>query len=684
MNRMRLFRAALLGSCWWAINLIGASRGFAVTVRPDELALASQWFSEHFDAAEGRLPTSLILDGKPSNREWKSWKWEQTVTQLDAHRTEYTLVSSDAETNLRVRCVVVVYRDFPVVEWTAYFKNTGTNNTPVLQEIQGLDVSFRRPDAGEFLLHSIKGDWCAADSYEPYHFTLGAHSVKKFAPPAHSGKSSDGPSGWPYFNLQMPDRGVIIAVGWPGQWASSFERDASVGLRIKAGQERTSLYLKPGEEIRTPLIALLFWRGADVVRSQNLWRRWYIAHVIPRVDGRPQPAVTRIGVGGSERELPAIDTLLQASIKPDICWRDAGAGGTTWYPSHSGPYKGKQDAWLNTGAWEIDQAKYPRGFKPFSDAIHARGMKFLLWFEPERVGDPNCWLAASHPDWLLPGTSHGALLNEGHPEALNWLIDHIDGMIQSQGIDWYREDMNGGGPLPAWRKNDARDRQGITENLYVQGHLAFWDELRHRNPHLCIDSCASGGRRNDLETMRRAVPLLRSDFVEPDMKGVVEGNQGHTYGLSFWLPFQGAGTRFDDLYGLRSVYLPCFGLRGTSLENIEVKKKAYDECRKIAPFLLLGDYYPLTPYSLQLDQWIAWQFDRSELGAGVVQAFRRKDSAATAMLLKLHGLEPAATYTVTNFDGGTDTRTGTELMSTGLMVGIPTAPGSSVITYTKH
>ena len=44
------------------------------------------------------------------------------------------------------------------------------------------------------------------------------------------------------------------------------------------------------------------------------------------------------------------------------------------------------------------------------------------------------------------------VLNEGNPAALNWLIDHVDGMIKSQGIDWYREDMNGAGPLPAWRR----------------------------------------------------------------------------------------------------------------------------------------------------------------------------------------------------------------------------------------
>jgi hypothetical protein len=56
------------------------------------------------------------------------------------------------------------------------------------------------------------------------------------------------------------------------------------------------------------------------------------------------------------------------------------------------------------------------------------------------------------------------------------------------------------------------DRQGMTDNLHVQGYLAYWDALRRRRPNLVIDSCASGGRRNDLETMRRAVPLHPTDY----------------------------------------------------------------------------------------------------------------------------------------------------------------------------
>jgi alpha-galactosidase len=93
-------------------------------------------------------------------------------------------------------------------------------------------------------------------------------------------------------------------------------------------------------------------------------------------------------------------------------------------------------------------------------------------------------------------------------------------------------------PLDFWRKNDAPDRQGITEIKHVTGYLAYWDELRRRHPKMLIDSCASGGRRNDLETMRRAVPLWRSDYAFE-----TTGHQCMTHGVSLWLPYHGTARR---------------------------------------------------------------------------------------------------------------------------------------------
>ena len=648
----------------------GAFTLHAATSTAEENAAAAAWAQSHVYANPERTAFSFTLGGKSSGALLRDWKRTDVTRELDAQRRERTLTWIDAATGIEVRLVSNEYVGFPVVEWTVWIKNSGNANSLLFENIQGLECTLAASGADAFSLHGIRGDTCVAESFRPWIRELKAGAHHTFSPPAKggyaSGKSSDGPDGWPYWNLQTPGGGMILAVGWPGQWEAKFERSEDGSLHVKAGQQLTHLVLKPGEEIRTPSTTLLFWQGDDIARAQNLWRSWYLAHVLPRIGGEPQPPTTQIQVGGSIATWGGVQAYLDAGIKPDILWRDAGSDSkSTWYPS-AGPRKTE---WLNTGTWIPDPVRYPEGFRPFSDKARANGMQFLLWFEPERVGDPGSWLGKNHPDWLLPGNSAGDVLNLGNPDALKWLIDHIDGMVKSEGLDWYREDLNGDGYGTAWRKADAPDRQGITENLHVQGHLAFWDELRRRNPSLRIDSCASGGRRNDLETMRRSVPLLRSDWSCMPFKDAplqCEGNQSQTYGLSSWLPWQGAGVPFTHSYSVRSYYLTGFGMiipggwRKTA-EDIAAVQNGYAECRRIAP-IMLGDYFPLTPHSLDTTSWIAWQFYREDLGEGVIQAFRRPDAMSDTLSVKLRGLEPQKRYEIENLDGGKQVRTGAEFM----------------------
>ena len=423
-------------------GMMAVSVQAAITVTREEMAQKNQWVRLNLLTATHLPPFSFIYDGQSSSKVLPAWGRAETDKTLDQHRTRHVIGWTNNV--LQVRCVAVEYKDYPMVEWTVYLKNISpTSPTPILQGIQGLDITLSRTNGSEFILHGNKGDFTTADSYEPFQTTLNPSTVTGFSPLSDTGKSTDGPNGWPYYNLEVLGGGIVIAVGWPGQWASSFTRDAGTDLRIQAGQQLTHLILNPGEEIRTPLIALLFWQGTNVIRAQNIWRHWYIAHEIPRVKGRPPSAMTQIQVGGDDTN--GVNTYLRAGIKPDICWRDAG-GSYPWYPSSTGPYQG-DNSWFNTGTWVVDPKKYPHGFKPFSDWIHAQGMAFLLWMEPERVGDPKSWLATNHPEWLLPatGTTYGAILNEGNPAAFHWLTNHIDGLIKSNGIDWYREDLNGMG-----------------------------------------------------------------------------------------------------------------------------------------------------------------------------------------------------------------------------------------------
>jgi alpha-galactosidase len=253
----------------------------------------------------------------------------------------------------------------------------------------------------------------------------------------------------------------------------------------------------------------------------------------------------------------------------------------------------------------------------------------------------------------------------------------------------YRQDFNMG-PLNYWRKNDVADRQGMTENLHVQGYLAYWDELLRRHPGMLIDSCSGGGRRNDVETLRRAVPLLRSDYQAFDGNPVyAPGNQCHTYGLSSWIPFYGQGVYYSPqqyVYCVRSHMCPsfcvCVDVRKPGIDW-KLYRKLIGQWREVAD-AFLGDYYPLTPYSLGEDCWIAWQFDQAEQGKGAIQVFRRTKSAETKKSLRLKGLEAEATYEVRNLDGGAAVRaSGKELMDAGLAVELTEQPGSAVLVYRK-
>ncbi|MCL5098687.1 MAG: alpha-galactosidase [Candidatus Omnitrophica bacterium] len=609
---------------------------------------------------------SFSYDARPFLEVMKDWKVERTASRLDDQRTRHMVVYTDPKTGLSVRSAGIEYDDFPAVEWTVYLKNTGTVDTPIISNLEALDMSLERSSPPEFILHYYVGGESGPQDFQPLEAKMEPNFEKRFTtwfgfPTA---------SNLPFFNIQSKDSGLIFGLGWVGAWAAQFTRDNSLGLRITAGQELTHFKLHPGEEARTPLVVLLFWKG-DQNRSQNLWRRWMMAHNMPRPGGK-LPAPMFSGTfpsleGSNEKDvLDFMHRYLDQGLKPDYWWIDAG-----WYPN-------KGNNWQDLlGTWEVDTNRFPHGLRGVFDYAHSKGIKSIVWFEPERV-QPDSWLGRTHPEWLLGSPGQTRIFNHGHPDAHEWLVNHIDKLITEQGIDLYRQDY-ACFARDVWRANDAPDRQGLTENRYVVGYLAYLDELLRRHPNLLIDICAAGGKRLELENLRRAVPLWRSDYAyEPD------GMQCQTYGLAFWIPFFGTGLTASDAYQFRSQMCPSivgnWDLRHANLDYPAVRRWLA-QWRELAPNYY-GDYYPMTPYRLDKDIWIAWQFDRPETGDGVVQAFRREASPFELAHLKLFALDPATTYSVTNMDTGQSSRfEGRQLLEKGLTIDIQDQPGAAVFTY---
>jgi alpha-galactosidase len=634
------------------------------------------WLGElpFIEEAAGGLPFGVNYDGRAVGDQLAGWQFKEEEQPLDEDRVRRTLTWTDPKTGLELRCVVVQYRRFPMVEWTLFLKNTGAQDTPLVEAFEPLDTRFTRPAKGEYLLHHHAGSPATLEDYRPYQTPLPPKRDLRLA--TSGGRGSD--ACWPYFNLEWTGGGAIVVVGWPGQWGATFSRDAGTGLRVRAGQERTHFKLRPGEEARSPLIVLQFYRG-DWIRAQNVWRRWMMAHNMPRPGGQLPPPMMPAASSNQTNEMQNaneanqkafVDGYLDNGVKIDFWWMDAG-----WYPF--------KDGWWNTGTWEPDRKRFPNGLRAISEHAHGRGVKTLLWFEMERV-QPGTFVYQNHPEWLLGQDGQQKLVDLGNPAARQWVIETVDKVMREEGIDIYRQDFNMA-PLDYWRRNDPPDRQGLSEIHHVTGYLAFWDELRRRHPDLLIDTCASGGRRNDLETLRRSVPLHKSDMEYPNLTS----KQTQLYGLSFWEPYFGAPVYPADrvdVYGFRSGIAPMTGLgydsRRKDLDWALLRKLVAERQEVAANFY--GDYYPLTSWSAEPDVWLAYQFDRPEEGLGVVQAFRRPQSVYESARLKLRGLDPEARYTLRNFDVQGETEVaGRELLEPGLLVTIPAQPGAVIITYKR-
>jgi alpha-galactosidase len=112
-------------------------------------------------------------------------------------------------------------------------------------------------------------------------------------------------------------------------------------------------------------------------------------------------------------------------------------------------------------------------------------------------------------------------------------------------------------------------------------------------------------------------------------------------------------------------------------------KRSYAEWKRLRE-CMLGDYYPLTPFSLADDVWMAWQFDVPEKGKGVVEAFRRPGAMEASLTVKLRGLDPGASYRVDDLDAkGSRVLSGRELMEKGLRIERPATPASAIVCYRK-
>ena len=269
----------------------------------------------------------------------------------------------------------------------------------------------------------------------------------------------------PYFNLGSKDGGLVLAIGWSGDWKVSFQALPEGRVRIAAGLKRSRFRLRPGEQVRLPSVLVMSYCG-DWVAGQNQFRRLMLKHFTPHSHPPMELMPVAASVHGmlgfndtTEDKLAALAADIAALKLPlDTYWLDAG-----W---NEGGFP------LGQGNPQADPVRFPRGLVPVGEAVGKTSLRFLVWFEPERAMK-GTWLEREHADWLLApsGTPEALrymekdgfrLVDLGNAQARAWLLDNLSTNIRDAGIAVYRQDFN---EYPAffWHTQEPPDQMGLCE-----------------------------------------------------------------------------------------------------------------------------------------------------------------------------------------------------------------------------
>lgn len=577
-------------------------------------------------------------------------------------------------------------------EWVLWWENTGSQNSGIFENLWDCDtvlpletaptlpVTFK-PLPEDCVLTWVSGmvdfqDYMHDDELSATEF-LHRHAAMKVGETRQlaniGGRSSDGTM--PFFRVEAMGKGYVAAVGWTGDWKAELTREKD-GMHVRTGLKHARFFLEPGEKIRTSSILIMPYEGDYVNKFRRLVRE-HFSHA-SRFGGRDGLCAFELWGGlTTDQMLERIRRIQNHDLPFAECWIDAG-----WYGQCEKCDDSFEGDWrYHTGDWTINHRVHPDDFTAVRDELAKKNMNIMLWFESERTTmiPP---IVREHPDWLLynPKDPDNAIVNYGHPQAWQYTFDYLADYIERLNITCFRQDFNVD-LTGFFEHSDAPDRRGITEIKHITGMYALWEALLKKFPGLVIDNCSSGGRRIDIETVRRTIPFFRTDY-QCAVNATAEVIQQDNIGIASLLPYQGCSTHIaGSRYDLRSIYTSSFGcsmystihedMTEEELRELEDGLREYQSIRRY----FIEDFYNLGSSVWDLSAWTVWQYHDPKDDTGILMAFRRSESPFDNMPVALRGLA-GKSYEMTNLDSGK-----TELSDGTLRVKLPEKRSSVIYTY---
>lgn len=292
-----------------------------------------------------------------------------------------------------------------------------------------------------------------------------------------------------------------VQLEWSGSHSVGAERlrDGGAEVWAEALYEPGEILLRPGEAFTMPTaLVAASWRGFDGL--SDLW------HGYVRRFNRPVPRPVHFNTWEAcYFDFNEASLMRLAAEAADL--------GVERFVLDDGWFKGRRNDTSSLGDWTPDEERFPHGLSPLIKAVHARGMSFGLWIEPEMVSRQSD-LYRNHPDWVLgfpdeqaPTGRNQLVLDLGNPSVRDYLFEAVSAVLRTGGIDYLKWDCNRE-LYPA--KLNGRPRA----DAQVKGVYELLNRLRDVFPDLAIESCASGGGRIDFGILPYITRFWASDATD--------------------------------------------------------------------------------------------------------------------------------------------------------------------------
>ena len=524
---------------------------------------------------------------------------------------------------------------------------------------QALAATWNLASSNDYQLRYLTGRWAGEWNLQETALHPGKVVLE-------SRRGSTGIEVNPWFAIErsnQPDQDLgdvwFGALGWSGSWQINVETDWQNRVRVTGGYNPFdfSYSLAPGQSLETPA----FYGGysnAGIGGASRLLHRFELDAILPEAQHRRLRPVLY-----NSWEATGFDVN---ETGQEALAEKAASIGVERFVMDDGWFGERKDDHAGLGDWYVNPQKFPHGLKPMIDKVHALGMDFGLWVEPEMV-NPNSDLYRKHPDWVLNFTDrprtegrNQLVLNLARDDVRAYVYGFLDKLLSENEIAFLKWDYNRNWSEPGWPAAPL-DRQKEVYVKYVQNLYGILAELREKHPHVEIESCSGGGARVDLGIMRLTDEVWPSDNTDPFDRLSIQDGFTYAYAPGVMMAWvtdspNGMNGRSTSLeYRFLSSMQGSLGI-GANLtkwtaDDFAAAKRLVGEYKSVRATVQDGKLYRLISHAESSEYSVTESVSRDGHQAAVFAFLHSSQKGQPYPLLYLRGLDPNAEYSLHVHEG---------------------------------